>query len=55
VKERRERGLCFGVEKRRRFRTGIAMERITLHREREREREREIVHYILQEVNGMSY
>ena len=35
MKERRERVLCFGAEKRRRFRTGIAIERIT-QREREK-------------------
>lgn len=40
MKERRERGLCFGVEKRRRFRTGMAIEHSTEstdYRERKRE------------------
>jgi hypothetical protein len=41
AKERRERGLCLGVEKRRRFRTGMAIEHST---QREREREREIAY-----------
>lgn len=43
TKERRERGLCLGVEKRRRFRTGMAIEHGT-HRESQREREREIAY-----------